>query len=490
MAKQRLEKFASVRNWLRSVGTNSPKGKLTKKAREARLETMADFLEFLSGGPDNGMSPDDMLGEARANLDATKDRLMDYFGWSKGDFIKGHAKREVAISYNSAITRLAIMRGFFSHNGVGFGKWRLPKRQVSKVSTADDQTPIYDYDEEAERSVFKNETLQHFFGNLNFRDQSIALGMLSTGADAADLLKLNVGFVRGQKNERRLFWHGNREKDAEPFKTFFSEEATRFMRQFVEQVRAKAKAKDPLFINNWGRRLNVHALDMTFRAAAKRMGYDNDEGNPFRPKRFRHLFRTACTMAGIDPGFINAFMGHKTDVSGTYLEKPRGLLVKEYVKVEGFITVFGKTGEETKRLSEKTSVLEGMIDERGRQLKDLEVELRNVRTELRDAKMTREELRGEVREVRGELDSVRTITEAVVGMVMVEPLEASAKKRVDNFVGVISRMVREREAELGRKIEAAELTRIMADAFKKSPTLNLIRDLAAEGKKSGRVRGS
>lgn len=382
MATQNLEKFGSVRTWLKSIRENNPKGKLTKRARDARLGTMGDFLEFLGSGADNGMSPDDLLEEARANLDVTKGRLLDYFNWLKGERIKGYAKRKVAMRHNSALTYLAFMRGFFSHNGLGFGRWRMPKREVSTVSGADEAIPIYDYDEETERFVFRNETLQHFFANLGFRDQTIALGLLSTGADGVDLLKLNVGFVRGQKNERRLFWCGNREKDVEPFKTFFSEEATRIVRQYADQERAKARAKDPLFVNNWGRCLNAHALAMSFRAAATRMGYDNDGSNPFRPKRFRHLFRTACSMAGIDPGFTNAFMGHKTDVSGSYLEKPRGLLIKEYVKVERFITVFGKTSETT-RLAEKTEALEDLIDERGRRLKDLEAELRTVKAELK-----------------------------------------------------------------------------------------------------------
>lgn len=415
MAKQGLEKFGSVRTWLKSVGENNPKGKLTKRARDARLGTMADFLEFLGSGPDNGMSPDDLLEEARANLDTTKSRLMDYFNWLKGERIKGYAKRKVEMRHNSALTCLAFMRGFFSHNGTGFGKWRMPKREVSRVSTADDQTPIYDYDEEAERSVFRNETLQHFFGNLSFRDQAIALGLLSTGADAADLLKLDVGFVRGQKKERRLFWHGNREKDVEPFKVFFSEEATRFMRHYAEQERAKAKGDDPLFVNSWGKRLNAHALAMTFRAAAVRMGYDNDEGNPFRPKRFRHLFRTACSMAGIDPGYAHAFMGHKSDISGSYLEKPRGLLVKEYVKVEGFITVFGKTSD-TKRLVEKTEVLEEMFEERGQRLKVLEAELRSVMAEL-----------------KGIRDAI--------GDFVLEP--KSAQERAQRFLVVMARSIKE-----------------------------------------------
>lgn len=356
MTRENLERFRSVESWLKSVGANSRKGGLTPRNRRDRLGMMADFMTYIRSGPDKGMTPDDLLQEAREDLEKTKGRLSGYFQWLKGERVEGYEPRKVKISHNAALTNLGCIRGFFTHNGVGFGKWKMPMPVVSKARRADDQTPIYDYSEETESNVFRNDVLQHFLANLSFRDQVIALGLLSTSADAADLLKLDVGFVRGQK-ERRLFWHGNREKDLEEFKVLFSEEATRFLRQYVEQERKDAKDNDPLFMDSEGKRLNPHALAMNFRLAAEQMGYTNGGHNPFRPKRFRHLFRTACGTAGIDPGFTAAFMGHSTDVSGSYLEKPRGLFVKEYVKVEPFLTVFGKTGE-TERLTQRTRALE------------------------------------------------------------------------------------------------------------------------------------
>jgi hypothetical protein len=66
-----------------------------------------------------------------------------------------------------------------------------------------------------------------------------------------------------------------------------------------------------------------------------------DETNPFRPKRFRGLFRTACGLANIDPGYTMAFMGHASDVSASYLEKPDGLFLREYIRVEPWVTVYG-----------------------------------------------------------------------------------------------------------------------------------------------------
>ncbi|MBA7642269.1 hypothetical protein ES703_49958 [subsurface metagenome] len=448
MAKENLERFESVKSWLKSAGANSRKGGLTPNAHGIRLETMADFLTFVRSGPDRGMNPDDLLEEARRDLEAAKERLSDYFRWLKGERVKGYKARGVKISHNSALTKLGFMRGFFSHNAVGFGKWKMPRRLVSEVSKADEQTPIYDYEEETERNVFRNDVLQHFAGNLSFRDQTIALGLLSTGADAADLLKLNVGFVRGQEKERRLFWRGNREKDLEEFKVFFSEEATRFMRKYAEQERGGAKDNEPLFIGGGysyerknpqtkkrekvmvGDRLAQHALAMNFKHAAERMGFKNDERNPFRPKRFRHLFRTACGMAGIDPGFINAFMGHSTDVSGSYLEKPRGLFVKEYIKVEPFVTGFGKAGE-TRQFAQRISLLEE-----------------------------------EVEKLRQEVKNARLVSEEMIDKLVVEP--GSGEERILNFAEVLARLARRAERESGKKLTKADVIRIISEAFRRS----------------------
>ena len=72
------------------------------------------------------------------------------------------------------------------------------------------------------------------------------------------------------------------------------------------------------------------------------MGYTKKgKSSPFRPKRFRHLFRTACGNANVDNGYTEAFMGHSTSVSASYLEKGNGTFKKEYVKVEPYLTVFG-----------------------------------------------------------------------------------------------------------------------------------------------------
>ena len=73
---------------------------------------------------------------------------------------------------------------------------------------------------------------------------------------------------------------------------------------------------------------------MQFRIATEKMGFTKKgQSSPFRPKRFRHLFRTACSNANVDSGYIMAFMGHASNVSASYLEKSNGMFLKEYVKI-------------------------------------------------------------------------------------------------------------------------------------------------------------
>jgi hypothetical protein len=351
MKGEELLKFESVKNWLNSLETSAQKrGKkgLSKNGKGIRLGRMWEYT--LEGK----LNPDELLTEAKQDIKVTGKRLDDYF-----------EARKKKTTHNTALTALSFIRGFYTHNDVSFPRSiTLPKKLEAKVAVQDEKVSFYDFDEETEEIVFKNGTLQHFVQNLNFRDQIIALCLLSTGADAKDLLNLKVGFVKDMTGEickkKRFFWHGTRAKTREPFRTFFSEEATHFLKRYVEQERADADNDEPLFVQaqrtytrlnpttkeketiTEDSKLTAYALSVNFREAAKKMGYTTKgELSPFRPKRFRHLFRTACGIAEIDPGYTKAMMGHASDVSSGYLEKDPALFKKIFVKVEPFLTVFG-----------------------------------------------------------------------------------------------------------------------------------------------------
>lgn len=367
-----LLKYQSVKNWLESVDAQAQRqGKdgITQAAARIRLGRL---YEYTNNG---AISPDELLKEAKADIDKAGKRLKNYFD---DTIARG-------ISHNTLVTNVGLLRGFYTHNDLVFPKrWAVPKRKVSKVSQRDEKTALYDYDSEKNEVVFKNGTLQHFVQNLNFRDQTIALCLLSSGADATDVLLLNVGFVKDGKGKisqaKRFFWHSNRAKTGEEFKTFFSEEATEFLRRYVEQERTDASDDEPLFPKEDGERLDAHALAMNFRASADKMGYVKDKvTSPFRPKRFRHWFRTACGIAHVEEGYTKAMMGHANDVSTGYLERNKGLFEMEYVKVEPYVTVFGINKSQVNEISQELQELKDTTVQLSKENAELKHELKAVK---------------------------------------------------------------------------------------------------------------
>jgi len=379
-----LENYATIRTWHDNVAKNSrKKGKPSETTRRLHNLSMTRYISFTN------LTPDEMIEEALKDVKKAKDRIDSFFEWlqdveqQKKVAKKLGKSRWKALTWNSALTvAYSHIRSFYTHNGVNFGKFRIPKKEepVSRKNDALPTNQIFKYDDERKMVYTDTGILQQFLSNLNFRDQTIALCLLSTSQDAEDLFSLNVGFVRQRsrphnaKGEipKRLFWSGKRRKTGEPFKTFFSQEATRFLRQYVEQERADANDDEPLFVINAyeykrksklvkvGGRMNRHILGINFRNAQIKMGLIKETDkthSPLRPKRFRHLFRHACGRAGIDEGFTHVFMGHVSNVSGQYLEMAPALLEAEYVKVEPFVTVY-KTGAEEMVHEMKKSVVE------------------------------------------------------------------------------------------------------------------------------------
>ena len=371
-----IVKFNAVKNWFESLEeTAISRGKaLTEHAKNARLSVIVKYSQFTN------LTPDQMLEEAKSDIKFATSNITKFFNY---------LHQEKGLQWNSAITQLAFLRGFYTHNNLHFPKrFGTPKRKVSQVSQRDQKTKIYDYDEATDKMIFHNGTIQHFIQNLNFRDQTITLCLLSTGADTADLLQLNLDFVKDAKGEiskvKRFVWNGNREKDGIEFKVYFSEEATQFLKRYVEQERASATDNEPLFVDKKNVRLQVHSLSMNFRFGAKKMGYVTSGNlNPFRPKRFRHLFRTACSNAKVDSGFVMSMMGHASNISGSYLEKSEGLLLKEYLRVEPYVTVFGVDKSSVTILSEEVQNLNSMTLDLVKENQKLKSQMKTFREEIK-----------------------------------------------------------------------------------------------------------
>jgi hypothetical protein len=156
----------------------------------------------------------------------------------------------------------------------------------------------------------------------------------------------------------RIYWKNNRRKTKVLFKTFFSKEATKLIRRYIAQERRDAKDEEPLFVVPRDKRMKPLHLSSIYRDAAKKMGVKWSEGehNPLRPKRMRHLFRTACDTAGVSELYTNMFMGHKNSIGMAYSEVSKGKAELEYLRVEPFLTVYGEV-EETTEIKQEISNL-------------------------------------------------------------------------------------------------------------------------------------
>ena len=399
----KLEGYESVQRWMKGLKRTSRRKTLVESTWYNSLQTMEWYLRFVQSGSEGEMTPDDLIVEAEEDLDKVVTRLGDFFNWLQGAEVEGYEPRSVIIdtlnemrrtektqgrklqpkvSYNSAKTMAySSIQGFYSHNGVRVPKGITPPVKRSKVRETDEVHAVFVYDEAADKVKTAFSALRQLIGNLSFRDQVAALCLLSTSQDPVDLFKLNVGFVRERvkAGQKRFYWEGERTKTMEPFKTFFSREASEMLQQYVEQEREAAEDSDPLFVKRNGTPMDDNLLNAIFRRAQDRMGINNTETqSPFRPKRFRHIFRDACATAGIDPGYTHTFMGHSTDISGSYLNKPRPILEAAYVRVEPYLSVF-KTG-----LEEEVTVLREKVEEQRDQLQQIVNGLTRENLQLRE----------------------------------------------------------------------------------------------------------
>ena len=354
--KEEVMGFESFKTAMQNIVKDSNRIRASKTTEQNYLDGLRQYLKFVNSEEalSKTVNPDNLIVEAHSDMEGTKDKIRLFFLWLQNEKVPGYKQRGKKVKKTSAYVRAyAQIRGFYTNNGVIFGKWKTPSLADMKKEAIENDitTPFFKLDKK--RKIFLDRSLvKQFLANLKFRDQTIFLVTLSSSHDSGDVLSLNVGDIRKQKDRERFFWEGQRGKSEVRFKTFFSLEATDFVRRYLEQERQGADDKEPLFLTSTykgkQRRMNSKQLAYVFLDAAKRMGVKLEKGyqNPFRSKRLRHIFRTACTHAHVDEGYINAFMGHKTSVSKGYLEKDLAFLELEYSKAEPFLTVYGVGGTE------------------------------------------------------------------------------------------------------------------------------------------------
>lgn len=343
---------------------------LSKNSQLNYLSSLKQFIRFVNSkeGLEKEITIKDIVDEAKTNVTKTQEKMDNFYLWLQNKKVRGYSERGKGMKESSANQKVyGYLRGFFANLDIAFErKWakRIPKvKRPRQAIKKDNVYTFYDVDEKTKTIHFNRELMQEFLANLKLRDVAITLALLSTSQDSGDLLNLKVGNIREQGDKSRIFWEGTRNKTGVPFRTFLSKEATRFIRKYLDQERVDAKATDPLFVYTRyekrkqpsgkfkrvpvEKRVTPSNIASIYRDTARKMGikWGNGEYNPLRPKRMRHLFRTACDTAGIPELYTNAFMGHRNHMGQSYSELSKAKLEFEYLRVEPFLTVYGQSKE-------------------------------------------------------------------------------------------------------------------------------------------------
>lgn len=392
ISREWLEGFESYRNWFESLRVNSKKDEISSSMRMTYDSVLRNFIKFLRAGGDQEATPDSIVEWARKKSDDKEGKevialLADFSLWLQGKEVEGYEKRIPNIPGRFASQTSADgnahggIRGFLTHNQILLPKSGRRKRNGrSKVKKNDENYAIFKPGKNG-KEIADYELFRQFLSTLNIHDQTILMSMLSTSQDSSEVLDLNIGFVVNQEG-KRLYWEGERTKTSEDFRTFFSVEATKMVRRYVKQERKGAGQDEPLFVRTKDQRITPKNISENCHNVAKKMGLINgDTQNPFRPKRMRSIFRSACSIAGIEKGYSNIFMGHKTDISDSYMEKPRATLELRYEMVEQYLKVFaGDMSEDIIEMKEKVTE----YSERQEKAFDLMFDLREDNKRLRE----------------------------------------------------------------------------------------------------------
>lgn len=347
--------FATSKRWASQLQKRNEDKIIPPKTDEAMNTWMPQFLRF------HQKSPDGLIEEAISDNDIAEQRLDDFYRYKKK-----------IIDRNSCITGIyGTLRGFYRHNNVNVQNITSPKFSPRQVKKTDANYPLFkkvEYEKDGKiikKLVLNRELLQEFASHLNSRDQCILLCILSSGLDSNDILKLTVGDIRRQEAHSRIYLNDARNKTFREYKDFFSTEATIRLRTYVRKQRRDALDEEPLFVTSVkarksdfkkktgmlyklgdklpkGHRLSSGELSDAFRTAQKAMGIHLEKAkqSPLRPKRFRKIFRSACTSSQIDTDITKIFLGHAGASSQDYEEDSREILEFYYEMVEPKIMLY------------------------------------------------------------------------------------------------------------------------------------------------------
>lgn len=351
------KEFNTSKRWVKRLKRKNDDKEIPQQTLRAMNAWFPGFLSF------HNMTPDELIEEALTDPENAENRLDEYYN-----------KRKNEIDRNSCITGIyGVIKGFYRHNKVNVLEVSTPSFSERQVVKTDSNYSLFKIvqaskgDKKIRKLMLNRSLLREFYSHLSNTYQCIFLCVLSTGLDSEDLLKTTVGDIRAQFNQERIHFSGNRNKTYSMFLSFATKEASERIKELVKTQRVDAEDDEAVFVTSeyarkckfsqlynrrWTRadelpaatKLSANDISDAFRTAQKNMGIKLQKGkqSPLRPKRFKKVFRTACSSAGLDQDITDKLLGHKLGgkQSKTYQEEARVLLEFYFELVEPKISLF------------------------------------------------------------------------------------------------------------------------------------------------------
>lgn len=384
------EEFATVKMWKKGLTRKSKDKKLSEGTWKSVRYRMPVFLKL------HNMTPDELIEEA------LKDSIL---GNDRADEFYNHLKDDLGLDASSShIAAYGVIRGFYSHNRIDTRGWITPIAPPKKVEVTDANYPLYKIiqidgsdGKKSKKLVLNRELVKEFESYLNYRDKLIRGILHSASMDIGDLLRLTVGWVRSQDGHERLFYYTYRDKSNEIQKTFVSAIYTKMLRDYVTKDRFDALDSDPLFVNllkdrkrkfhlqnhrKWtlgdplpkAEKISEEVVSQNFREAQRNMGIPLEKKvqSPYRPKRWRKVFKSAATKAGIDVELRRVFMGKADKSEKEYVGKSREELEYYYEVMEPEFDIYSdsQNDEEIEKIKAEYSSKISSMEEHIAELQD------------------------------------------------------------------------------------------------------------------------
>jgi len=368
------ESYSTVKEWKLSLSQNSDDLVLARGTYNAMKCWFPRFLKStIDEEHPNGLTPDELIDEL-LNADQImipkilKGRLIHAINFCKG-IIKSQDENSL---HNNVVTGIyGTIRGFYSHNLPFKVSIRTPKYKPRTVVTTDAITPLTEItiNEDGKKIVdIQRDIFKRFLNELQLRDQVVVAGLLSSGMDSGDIVKVTIGMIREQSEHDRIFFSNFRNKTGEILNTFWSIEATALARKYLNTERrgagddecllvcGKRQQKRDFFVlyhraynatKDQGllpklRPLTEKALARKLRKTAADIDIPLKKGvqSPLRPKKYRKLFSDACDKAGIGENKRKIFMGKSDKSDKVYAGVSRHELEIYYELVEQYVTIY------------------------------------------------------------------------------------------------------------------------------------------------------